>query len=71
MANFSNRDIEKHNYSKQKEEGSRTHRIRTHKCKNQEEVYDGVCSEIIRAAYFSHGRKKNSFEKEGQTTETP
>ena len=70
MANFPKRDIKKHNYRKQKEEGNRTHKIRVHKCKNQEEVCNGVRSKIIRAAYISHGRKQNSFKKECQTAES-
>jgi len=71
MADFSNWDIEKHHDCKQKEQGGCTHRIRMHKCKNQEEVYNGVRSEIIGATYFSHGGKKNSFEKESKAADKP
>jgi hypothetical protein len=39
------------------------------KGEDQEKVYNSVCSEIIRATYFSHCRKKNSFKKESKAAE--
>jgi len=39
------------------------------KGKDQEEVYKSVCSEIVRATYFSHCGKKNSFKKESEAAQ--
>jgi hypothetical protein len=39
------------------------------KGRDQEEVHDDVCREIIRATYFSHWSKKNSFKEEKKAAE--
>ncbi len=39
------------------------------KGEDQEEICNDVCSEIIRAAYFSNWKKKNSFREESKAAE--
>ena len=41
------------------------------KGKNQEEVYKSVCSEIVRATYFSHCGKENSLKEESKAAKKP